>query len=479
MPKFRWIGLLPLLVLAGCASVEKPAPRAAIVLPDNFVFAPSVQDGGAARPDALLPVNDAAFRLLVRRAANAPDLGIALARIETARALAKRAAAERAPLVDASVSAGGERSNPQQFGNIPSGVPVDATRFNIGATISARWDADIFGGLRARERAATLRLDAAGFDAAAVRIALVSEIASAVSDWQNIAAQRAQIDANIAAAQDRATLIRSRVRAGLNPGLDLMRAEALLEAQRAALAPLDADATVIIARLVALTASPADMIRSELGAGDAPWAGGSAPASVPSALIAARPDIQAAAARLAAADADLAATAARRFPNFSLSSAIGLLAFSLGGLFDSDAITGQFGAAIAGPLLDFGRIGADIARDEAEAQTAFEELRKVSFLALGETEQAFGVLAALEKQAALLRAQAQRETEVARISASRNRAGLENLITVLDSDRIAYAARQQAIAAEGRAQRARISLWQSLGGPGVNGILAEAGWPGL
>jgi outer membrane protein, multidrug efflux system len=464
MPQARLLYLLPMLVLTGCASVEKPLPRPQIAVPADFVFAPAASSDASIGTGSLLPINDPAFQALIKRAATAPDLGVALARIDAARAVAKRAGAERMPKLDGSSSTGVQRSN---SGNTPPGFDVDRTRFSIGGDILASWDLDLFGRLRASEQAAKFRLDAAGFDAQAVRIALVSEIGSAIVDWQSIEAQREQTLADIRAAEDRAGLIRSRVRAGLNPGLDAMRAEAVIEAQRAGLAVLDGEAARVVSRLVALTATSGETVLQELKLSNGQWIGGNAPATAPSALIAIRPDVQAAAARLAASDADLAATAARRFPNFTLSSALGLLAFSLGGIFDTDAITGQLGAGIAGPLLDFGRIKAEIETDKAQAQIAFEELRKATFTALGEAEEAFGQLDAIEREAALLGAQARREADVAKVSASRNRAGLESLITVLDADRIAYRAQQQAIAAKGRTQRARIALWQSLGGPAV------------
>lgn len=467
MRRARLLYLVPMLALAGCTSFEKPAPRQQIAVPTDFVFAPPANADAAIGAESLLPVNNPAFLALVKRAATAPDLGVALARIDAARAVARRAGAERRPRLDASGTTGVQRNNPDQFGNLPAGIETDSTRFSIGGDIVASWDLDLFGRLRASERAAKYRLDAAGFGAQALRIALVSEIGSAIVDWQSIEAQREQVQSDIRAAEDRASLISSRVRAGLNPGLDAMRAEAVVEAQRAQLAVLDGEAARIVSRLVALTATSGETVLQELKLSAGQWMSGDAPNTAPSALIAVRPDVQAAAARLAASDADLAATAAQRFPNFTLSSALGLLSFSLGGIFDIDAITGQLGAGIAGPLLDFGRIEAEIERDKAQTQIAFEELRKATFAALGEAEEAFGQLDAIERESALLTAQAKREADVAKVSASRNRAGLESLITVLDADRIAYRTQQQAIGAKGRSQRARIILWQSLGGPEV------------
>lgn len=467
MSALRLGWLAPAILLAGCASIGELPPRAEIALPDSFVFAPS--EDAAQNVAGLLPSDQLSFKALLQRAATAPDLAIALARLDAARALAARARAERSPTVEAGGNAQGQRNNPAQFGNIPGGG-IDATRFSIGGDISARWDLDIFGGLKASQRAAERRVDAAGFDAEAVRIAITSEIAAAVVDWQGVAAQRSQIEANLGAAGQRAALVRSRVRAGLNPELDAMRADAVVEGLRAQLAPLDADAAFIAGRMVALTGADTADVLADLNLSRDQWQGDKAPATAPSTLIAKRPDVQAAAARLAASDADLAAVAAQRFPRFTLSSSLGLLAFSLGGLFGSDAITGTLGAGIAGPLLDFGRIQAEIDQSKAQARVAFEELRKATFTALGEAEGSFGRLAAADAEAALLEAQAMREANVAAVAASRYRAGLESLITVLDQDRVSYQARQQAVAAKNRAQRARILLWQSLGGPGATDL---------
>lgn len=461
----RLFWLAPVALISGCASVGELPPRPEIIVPANFVFAPVDSDTEADTLTMLLPSNELAFRALLTRAATAPDLSIAMARIDAARALSARARSERSPNVDASGTGQGQRTNPAQFGTIPGGA-VDATRFSIGGDISARWDLDIFGGLKASQRATERRVDAAGFDAEAVRIAIISEIAAAVVDWQGVAAQRAQIDADLAAAQSRESLIRSRVRAGLNPELDAMRADAIVEGLRAQLAPLDGDLAFIVSKMIALTGANADAVIADLNLSRSQWEGGPALRMAPSALVAARPDVQAAAARLAASDADLAAVAAQRFPRFTLSSSLGLLAFSLGGIFDSDAITGTLGAGIAGPLLDFGRIQAEIDTSKAQTRVAFEELRKASFTALGEAEGSFGQLAAANAEALLLQKQAEREADVAAVAASRYRAGLESLVTSLDQDRLANQAKQRAVAAKSRAQRARIALWQSLGGPG-------------
>jgi outer membrane protein TolC len=189
-----------------------------------------------------------------------------------------------------------------------------------------------------------------------------------------------------------------------------------------------------------------------------------APEALPSLLLANRPDVLAAAAELAATDADLAAASRARFPRITLSAVIGLLAFDPEDLFDTDSIVGNLTAGVAGPLLDFGRIEAGIDTAAAGKRAAFAAYRGAVFQALGDAEAAYGLIAANDAEAA----QAIRERDglgrAASLADARYRAGLADFLTVLEARRAADASGERAAAALGRARRARIGLWQALGG---------------
>ncbi|MBL9066879.1 MAG: efflux transporter outer membrane subunit [Sphingopyxis sp.] len=452
-------------LLAGCAAgppptVETPPPP----LPATFSGAPDAARAGSLA--ALLPSDDPVFLALQAAAiAEAPSLGEAAARIERARAAARRARAERAPQLDASASIETSRSNPGSFGaSLPPGISIDPDQTAYGATLSARWDPDIFGRLRSEQRAASLRLDAATADADAVRIALIADIASLVVDWRSLDARAASLQREMTSAERLIALATARSTAGLAPGADRVRAESVASASRSRLAGLDTERGSIIGRLVTLTGRDAAWVEAQLDAPHGEQALPSAPAALPSDLLVRRPDIVAAAARLAAADADLAATAARRFPRLTLSGTLGLLAFSPGQLFDDDSIIGSLAAAIAGPLLDFGRISAEIDGAAADKKLAFQQYRATVFTALGDAESAYRLIAAADARAA---AAAQEAALLARsdaLTASRFRAGLADLSAVLETRRQADGAAERAAVAVGAARRARLLLWLALGG---------------
>jgi multidrug efflux system outer membrane protein len=462
-PLLAAAALMP-LALAACAM--QPAPEIATPtpdLPEAFFFAPD----GATKTGlaALMPENDPAYRALSQAAiAAAPNLAEAMARIDAARAGARGAGAERLPNITADGSARRNRINPAQFGQAGQQGFIPEEQTSYGANITASWDPDIFGRLKAQERAALARIDAASAQAQGVRLALLSEIAASITDWRVLDARAAAISADAAAATQLAGLAKAREVAGIAPGFDRVRADATASSSAVRLASLESERARLIGRLVTLTGQDAATVRSALLAAAPALAPATAPAGLPSDLLANRPDVAAAAANLAASDAELAAAARARFPRITLSGVLGLLAFNPGDFLDTDSLVGSLTAGIAGPLLDFGRVGAGIDAAAADKRAAFAAYRGAVFQALGDAEAAYGVVAAADAEAKLSVAERDQLARAAGLAETRYRAGLASFLEVLEARRAADASGERAAAALGRASRARVVLWQSLGG---------------
>lgn len=455
------------LALAGC--VAGPAPKIATPppeLPGDFAYTPP--QAVAASVDSLLPQDDPAFAALAQAALNdAPSLAQAAARIESARAAARGARAERLPSFGANASVTGTRTNPSQFGaNLPAGIAIDTERVSYGANLTASWDADLFGHLRGQERAAQARVDAANADAAGVRLALLAEIAGAVIDWRTLEAREAVLQQDLVAAQSLVSLADIRSRAGIAPGIDLVRARTAADASRSQLETLAVERARLTGQLVTLTAQSAQAVQAALAQGHAPATAPAAPASQPSELLANRPDVLAAAARVYASDAQLYSAAAARFPRLTLSATLGLLAYGLGDLFNSDSLVGSAGGSLLAPLIDFGRVQAQIDSAAADKQAAFAAYRGAVFQALGEAEAAYGTVAATDRTLAAATSARDGAARTERLAEVRFRAGLADFRSVLDARQAALASAEQTVAAEGSARRARVLLWQALGGGG-------------
>lgn len=454
-----------LLPLALAACVMHPAPKIATPTPDlPKAFFHSPQAGTGAALAALMPEGDPAYATLSQAAlSGGPSLAEALARIDTARAGARGAGAARLPNLTADAGVTRTRINPAQFGQAGQQGFIPREQTSYGANINASWDLDIFGRLKAQERAALARIDAATAQAQGVRLALLAEIAASITDWRVLDARAAAIEADAAAARQLAGLAKVREDAGIAPGFDRVRAEANASASATRLATLDSERARLTGRLVTLTAQDAATVRAALASSAPALAPAPAPAALPSDLLANRPDVAAAAANLAASDADLAAAARARFPRITLSGVIGLLAFDPGALFD-DSVVGTLAGGIAGPLLDFGRVAAQIDAAAADKRAAFAAYRGAVYQALGDAEAAYGLVTAADAEARLAVTQRDQLTRAAAIAETRYRAGLASFLDVLEARRAADSSGENAAAALGRAARARIVLWQALGG---------------
>lgn len=459
--------LLLALLLGGCAAVDRAPPPtlADAALPSAFALLDRERVEIGAIAD-LLPRGDAAFVEFEKRAlVSAPTLEAAIARIDAARAGVRAARAEQRPNITASGNVTRERINQQQFGGaLPPGVTIDPDRTTFDFGLNGSWDADLFGRLRASRRAATARLDAASADAAGVRLSLQADIARAVIDARALDAREVVARRDIASAEDLVAVTRARVKAGIAPGVDLIRAQSLEADAATRLEPLLVQRAAVIGQLVTLTAIPAQDVVTTLRLPTGPPLAATPIVAVPSVLLRARPDVAAAERRLVAADQEIAAAAAERYPRLSISAALGVFTLGLSNLFDDRSLTGSLGAGLAGPLLDFGRIAARIDQRQADARLAFAEYRRVLFTALGDTEAALGVISAIDRRAKALERQAAADADAAMLARERNRRGLESWLIVIDAERTSLVTQANAIESRADSARARVALYASVGG---------------
>lgn len=454
------------LAAAGCVATAPTGMPSAqdVSVQREFSYAPDTAT--AQSLDALLPQQDPAFRQLAEAAnSNAPQLAQALARVEAARARARGAGANRKPQVTGDVSTALTRINPDQFGaDLPPGASFDTDRVQSGNNVTASWDPDLFGVLEASERAALANAEASAASAAAIRLALTSEIAAQVVDWRALSERESSLRSDLASAQRLAQLAGSRERAGLAPGFDRLRAEAAASSTETRLTALQSERASIAGRLIALTGESSASVMGALAQPATPSAPVAPPPSLPSQLLENRPDVLAAAAQLDAADAALAAAARRRFPRLTLSAALGLLTFDFASPLSENALVGSASGALLAPLFDFGRIQSEIDASAADQRVAFEAYRGAVFTALGEAETAYGLVEATNREVAASQAERAKLVRNASLAETRYRAGLADFLTVLEARRAANASAERTAAAKGRAARARVLLWQALGG---------------
>jgi len=363
--------------LSGCAVgpdfVAPPAPTdGSLVVPKATTDASQRLVSGADIPAMWWELfhSEALNRLVVSALANNNDLKSAQAALLNAK---ENAAAQNGvfyPEVSASMT-----STRQSFaGTLATPVSSNNYVFNLHTPqLNISYAPDVFGGNRRLVESLQAQVETQRFLMEATRLTLTSNVVMAV-------VQEASLRGQIKATQDIADLQRHQL-ALLNRQLKagaLTVAEVAL--QEAVIAQTDASLPVLQKQLALqrdqLTAllgrlpSQAPIDTFELSTLELP---ATIPVSLPSQLVAQRPDIGAALSQLHAASAMIGVATANRLPAFTLSGNVGSTAATLGALLSPGTAFWTLGAGLAQPLFDGGALkhrerAAELLYEQAGAQ---------------------------------------------------------------------------------------------------------------
>ena len=443
--------LMSLLLCAGGCALHSVPDREGPPVPMPAAFS------GSGDADASGPwweeFNDPALDKLVEQALKSNlDLRRAWARLRQANALARQAGSAHYPAID--VEAGVSRSRTEV-----AGATARANLFSTG--VAASYEVDLWGRVRSVTRAAELDAEASRDD---LETAAIS-VAGAVGDvWYSLVEQRQQLKVlreQIEAGKTLLELVEHRFAQGQASALDVYQQRTQLANTRGQVHPVEARLAVLKHELaVLLGRMPTDEVAPELGRLPAlpplPKTG------LPVTLLHRRPDVQAAAARLAAADHSVAAAVADRLPAVRLTGGAGYSSNSLHKL--SVRPAWSMGSSLLLPIFDAGRRVAEVSRTKAQVDEALVAYTSVVLTAVREVEDA---LIQESKQREFLTS-IQRQVKLAdatlRQAKLRYANGLSDYLPVL----AAVQALQRLQRAEVTARRLmisfRIQLYRALGG---------------
>ncbi|MBO9538134.1 efflux transporter outer membrane subunit [Herbaspirillum sp.] len=461
--KFAPFSPLPLalalaLALGGCASrkVEiEPIPE--MQVPDKW-SAGALTD--VAHAEQLWPDSDwwkqfgsSELTALVDEGQhNNFEIAAAFSRVKQAEAQARIAGAPLLPNVELDTSAA--RDFP-----ISGGSPVNSA----SAALQVSYEVDFWGKNRAGRDAAEASLRANRYDRETVALTVTSGI---VSTYLQVLSLRDRLEIarqNVSTAERVLRLVEAQSRAGSASPLDLARQRSALANQKALIPDLqqqEQDAQTALAIL--LGRPPQNFTVQEKGLARIQMPRISA--GLPSELLTRRPDIRRAEANLAAANANVAVARAALFPSITLTASTGAQSNALLSLFDGPNLFASIGAGLIAPIFDGGRLKNQ--RDLAIAQK--EELvqvyRQSVINSLSEVEKALGAIRSLEERYRLKRGEVDQARFAFDLSEIRFRAGAEDLMVVLDTQRILSDAQNQLGQIKLQRLQATVSLYKALGG---------------
>lgn len=390
-----------------------------------------------------------------------PTLDAALARVRQAEALLSTQRANTGP----DVALDAQEQVARLSGRYTIPPPYAGTVRAVGTTqLSLNWNLDLFGRQKAAIEAARASTRAAGLDLFAARLALSGAV---VQTYINLA--RAEMQAviarrTIATRQDSLRLINVRIRNKLASALDAQGAATLVAQAQQALLRAEAAQALAKNALAALAGRGGDYAASLHPTVLKLDTALPLPSALPADLIARRPDIAAAQARIAAASAGRQVARKAFYPNVNLAALACLQAIGIGNLFSLDAGTAGVGPAVHLPIFDNGRLRADLAGATAALDLATADYNARVIGAVREAADAISRIGSLQadraRQAEIVRGFA----ETGRLNAIRVASGLDSKLGLVDTDiRLLDAQTADAdLAADAAIQR--VALVLALGG---------------
>ncbi|MEA1083790.1 efflux transporter outer membrane subunit [Sphingomonas sp. CD22] len=448
-----------LLLLGGCAIPASP-PAVAPVAPASLGLT------GAAAPvvadDWWTGFGDPQLDRIVADATGGnPTLAAALARIAQAQAVLSSRRADTGPDVTLDANEQLQRLSGRYIIPPPYGGSV---RFVGQTQANLTWNLDLFGRQKAAIEGARASARAAALDLAAARLAIAGSVAQTYIDLARAEAEAKIARRTIATRQDSLRLVNIRIRNRLASNLQATAAQTLLAQAQTALVRADgarALATNALAALAGRGPDYAAAIRPATLRLDAVLP---LPAQVPADLLARRPDIAAAQARIEAAAAGRQVARRAFYPNVNLTALAGFQAIGLGNLVSLDAGTAGAGPAIHLPLFDNGRLKADLAGATAALDLATADYNDRVIGAVRDAADAIALVANLGEQRARTAEVVRGFGETNRLNAIRVSSGLDSKLDLVDNDvRLLDAELTQAnLAAD--AARQRVALVLALGG---------------
>lgn len=446
-----------LAALAACAEVPpRPPAETAFPTPEQWSAHRDVPPT-AALDRWVATFKDAQLSALVYEALSRNyDLAATVARVEAARAQALIEGAPRRPQLD--FSPGVQRSREVFDGEGESAFYQ--TRFSLPFNLS--WEIDLWGRIRATQRAAESELGATLEDLENARLSLAARTAQA---YFELAEAALQIEVAATSVRDRGTiakLVQGRFQRGLTRGLDVRLTLTDVANAKAELARAENRREIATRRLeVLLGRYPAGAVRATHALMDLPAA---IPAGLPATLLARRPDLKASLARLTAEDWRVASAKAALLPRLTLTGSGGSASGEIADLLSPSAAMWSLGAGLVQPLYQGGRLRETVKLNRARVEEALNRYRETALGAFREVEQALAAESWLRRQAQAL-AEAVAQTAASReLAVYSYRQGLTDILTLLDSYRSTLSAESEHLAVRRELLTNRIGLYLALGG---------------
>ncbi|MDX2422276.1 MAG: efflux transporter outer membrane subunit [Amphritea sp.] len=303
-----------------------------------------------------------------------------------------------------------------------------------------------------------------------IRITLVAEVATAyltfAADQQSLRLAESTLDSQ----QKSLDLTLNTFNIGTASGLDVATAQTSVDTARADIAIYRTQVAQDLNALTLLVGQPIEAALVEDSGSTVkdlftPLITDIGPvAEVPSELLQRRPDVLAAERTLRAANADIGAARAARFPSITLTTSVGTSSSQLSELFSGGSGLWRFIPSVSVPIFDSGAGEAKVRVAEVKRDAALAEYEYIIQTAFQEVSDALSDQSNMSELLAARKSLLEANEKIYRLTEAKYRKGLESSLSVLTVQRSYYTAQQNMIATRLAEASNWVSLYRVLGG---------------
>jgi outer membrane protein, multidrug efflux system len=451
-------------LLAACAG-DRAVRQADVRLPERFSSTGGVQSQAAQLDRWWTLYGDPDLEALVEQAlASSTDARAARARLEEAIAL--RRSFNRQVLLpkgDLSGDASLRQTEVLEGGGVGPGSQFGAGRSDAESlTFPVSWELDLLGRNRAARQTIEGEFAAARFNYEATRASLAGQVASSLFQARGLAVQLQDAQETLRLQTELARVAHIRAERGLAPTSEAARTDAELAQSEAEVQRLEAELRAATRALLTLVGRPAETLDALAVSADL-YDPPTTPEAFPSLLLARRPDVREAEARIRAAAGNLRRAELALFPTITLRPTAGLTRNASEG-FTSATGFWSLGAGLAMPILDRPRLLAEIDVNSARAEQAVIAYERSVQTAFSEADRTLIQLEADRTRVRLLAAGEARAREAYDAARRGYQAGLIDLQRLLDAERAWRQTRSALAGARTTALQRSVQAFQALGG---------------
>jgi len=333
-----------------------------------------------------------------------------------------------------------------------------------GASVNVSYTVDAFGGTRRQVEQTRALAESQQFVLEASYLSLTSNIVTAAINEASLRAQIAATEDIVKAEQAQLDIIKRQVHAGAASRADVLQQQAALSSTQATLPALRSQLVQQRNQLATYVGVlPADYDGAAFNLDDLVLPD-QLPVSLPSQLVAQRPDIRQYAALLHQATANIGVATANMLPQVTLTSSYGRESLSLDKLFSPASLVWSLAGSITQPIFQGGALKHKRSAAEAAAQEAAANYRGTVLAAF---QNVSNVLYALQADADALQSSLTAEQSAAEslsITQTRYRSGADTYVQVLLAEQTYQNSAISLVKARAQRYADTAALFQALGG---------------